>query len=310
MIALVTGSAGFLGRHMVKGLLQRGYTVWGADTAVERGRWDALELFRGTSDRYDLVVHCAAVSPHRAAIDEKALAVGAGNLELDAAMFQWAARTKPGRVVYFSSSAAYPVRLQTREWLETYGPRPLAEHQINLTQWGKTGDWSPDAIYGWVKLTGEHLAAAYRQQGGAVTVLRPFSGYGEDQAEDFPFGAFAARARRRDDPFTIWGDGDQVRDWIHVDDVVGATLAAVEQGVDGPLNLCTGRGVSVWELAAMFAAAAGYVPCFDFLGDKPAGVAYRVGDPTRMLEVYTPKVSLEEGVRRALAHEAVTDGAR
>lgn len=300
MIALVTGSAGFLGRHMVKGLLQRGYTVSGADTAVERGRWDALELFRGTSDRYDLVVHCAAVSPHRAAIDEKALAVGAGNLELDAAMFQWAARTRPGRVVYFSSSAAYPLHLQ-----ESHKEYRLSEGDLSLSH-----PYQQDAIYGQLKVMGERLAAAYRAQGGAVTVLRPFSGYGEDQGEDFPFGAFAARARRRDDPFTIWGDGDQVRDWIHVDDVVGATLAAVEQGVDGPLNLCTGRGVSVWELAAMFAAAAGYVPCFDFLGDKPAGVAYRVGDPTRMLEVYTPKVSLEEGVRRALAHEAVTDGAR
>ena len=87
--------------------------------------------------------------------------------------------------------------------------------------------------------------------------LQAFSGYGEDQDDRFPFGAFRARARRRDDPFEIWGDGEQVRDWIHVDDFVGAILAAYEHGVDGPVNLCTGIGTSFNDLAAMFAAEAG-----------------------------------------------------
>ncbi len=301
MEALVTGSAGFLGRHMVRGLAVAGYRVLGADIAHERGAWDALHLFKNETERFDVVVHCAAVAPHRSAIDGRALAVGAGNLELDAAMFRWAARTRPGRVVYLSSSAAYPVRLQTHEWVEAHGPRRLGERDINLTQWGKTGDWSPDAIYGWVKLTGERLAEAYRAQGGAVTVVRPFSGYGEDQSASFPFGAFRDRARRGEDPFVIWGSGEQVRDWIHVDDVVGAVLAAVDAEADGPLNICTGVGTSMAELAAMFCAEAGYDPRFEYLPDRPAGVAYRVGDPTLLHEVYVPRVSLAEGVKRALA---------
>ena len=288
--ALVTGSAGFLGRHMVTGLAAAGYRVWGADIAVERGRWDALHLFKNTTHHYDVVVHCAAVAPHRSAIDGRALTVGAGNLELDSAMFQWAARTRPGRVVYLSSSAAYPVDLQDRP------PYALSEGDIDLS-----APEAPDAIYGAVKLVGERLAAAYRAQGGAVTVFRPFSGYGEDQSSEFPFGAFRDRARRREDPFTIWGDGTQVRDWVHVDDVVGAVLAAVEAEHDGPLNIATGIGTSMAELAEMFCAEAGYKPRFEFLTDKPAGVAYRVGDPTLLNEVYVPRVTLAEGVKRALA---------
>ena len=291
MEALVTGSAGFLGRHTVRGLAYAGYRVMGADIAVERGRWDALHLFKNETRRYDVVVHCAAVSPHRAAIDGRALAVGAGNLEFDAAMFQWAARTRPGRVVYLSSSAAYPVGLQDGN---TIGG--LEEVDLRLVEVGE-----PDAIYGWVKVTGERLAEAYRAQGGAVTVVRPFSGYGEDQSAEFPFGAFRDRARRGEDPFVIWGDGTQVRDWVHVDDVVGAVLAAVDAGVDGPLNICTGQGTSMAELAAMFCAEAGYDPRFEFLPDRPAGVAYRVGDPPLLHEVYVPRVSLAEGVKRALA---------
>jgi nucleoside-diphosphate-sugar epimerase len=287
MRVLITGSAGFLGRHFTARLRADGHAVDGRDIADDP-YGDALEVFRYGTASYDLVIHCAAVSPHRAAIDGKALAVGAGNLALDAALFEWAARTGPARVVYFSSSAAYPTWLQ-----DGFHEYRLAEDDMRKAR-------QPDAIYGEVKLIGERLAAAYRQQGGSVTVLRPFSGYGEDQSADFPFGAFRHRAIAREDPFTIWGDGTQVRDWIHVDDVVGATLAAVEQDVDGPLNLCSGVGTSMHELADIFAAQAGYRPTFETHPDKPAGVAYRVGDPTRMHEVYKPQVTLEDGVARAV----------
>lgn len=298
MRALVSGSAGFLGRHFVAELERRGWDVNGWDTATGQC---ALVGWRYIPDRLchvDLVVHCAAVAPHRSAIDGKALAVGAGNLELDAAMFQWAARTRPGRVIYVSSSAAYPIDLQN----DFARACDLREADIRLDRFNIG---TPDAIYGWVKLTGERLAAAYRAQGGTVTVVRPFSGYGEDQSSLFPFGAFRDRARRREDPFTVWGDGTQVRDWVHVDDVVGAVLAAVDKGVDGPVNIATGVGTSMAELAAMFAAEAGYSPRFDYLNDRPAGVAYRVGDPTLLNEVYTPQVTLAEGVKRALAARSI-----
>lgn len=310
MRVLITGSAGFLGRHFATRLSADGHEVARLDIAGEQPPGvvtDALEFFSPrsrTALHYDLVLHLAAVTPHRAAIDGRALAVGAGNLALDAAMFEWAARTRPGRVVYFSSSAAYPVGMQAGNV-----PYQLAEEDADITRpvsadllraLGDLGPLMPDAIYGWVKLTGEQLARAYADQGGAVTVVRPFSGYGEDQSPNFPFGAFRDRALAHAAPFTIWGSGEQVRDWIHVDDIVGATLAAVEHSVDEPLNLCTGVGTSMRDLAELFTAAAGYRPAYEFVADAPAGVAYRVGDPTRLHEVYVPKVSLEEGVKRAL----------
>lgn len=287
MKVLITGSAGFIGRHMAAALDD--HDVFGVDVAG-RLSVDALDLFRDDDTAFDLVIHAAAVSPHRAAIDGKALAVGAGCVELDAAMFRWAARTKPGRVVYLSSSAAYPVY-----WQQGRAPYLLTEDDIDLNK----PDLA-DAMYGHLKLMGERLAAAYREQGGAVTVVRPFSGYGEDQAADFPFGAFRDRALRRADPFTIWGDGSQVRDWIHISDVVAAILAAAREGVDGPVNLCTGIGTSMAELGELFAKEAGYSPAFEFKADAPSGVAYRVGDPTGMNEFCAATISIEEGVRRAL----------
>lgn len=288
MQVLLTGSAGFLGRHLHAALEERGDEVVAVD--IVDGN-DCFDLFRTCDSAFDLVLHCAAVEPHRTAIDSAPLKVGAGNLALDAAMFDWAARTRPSRIVYFSSSAAYPTYLQGNDLR-----CQLRERDVNLDN-----PDAPDAIYGWVKLTGERLAAAYRSAGGAVTVARTFSGYGEDQSSDFPFGAFRDRALRKDDPFEIWGDGTQVRDWVHVDDLVGAILAAYEHGVDGPVNLCTGRPTSFNELARMFAEQAGYEPELKHLTDAPRGVAYRVGDPTLLHTFYEPKVSLEYGIRRALA---------
>lgn len=295
-VALITGSAGLVGRHFARELTHRGWDVHGWDIA---NGLDCRYLFGNDTAVYDMVVHAAASAPHRAAIDGEPSHF-AVNIGLDADMFDWAARTRQKRIVYLSSSAAYPIRLQSGEWVRAYGQRPLAEHLINVTQWGKTGDWSPDAVYGWTKLTGEMLAASARQLGVPVTVLRPFSGYSEDQTELFPFRALVERARRREDPFTIWGDGNQVRDWVHMTDVVAGALAVAESGTTDPVNLCTGTGTSMRELAQMACAAAGYAPRFQYLTDKPAGVLCRIGDPARLHQYYKPQIDLAEGVHRAM----------
>lgn len=286
MKVLVTGAAGFLGRHFLAAL--DAHDVHAVDILSAAGvdTVDARDLFRGSDVHYDLVVHCAAVDPHRGAIAASPVAMGAGCMELDAGMWAWAARTRPGRVVYFSSCAAYPPRDATAG--------PMVETDI-----GDGTVVQPD-MYGQVKLVGERMARAYAQAGGAVTVVRPFSGYGEDQDTRWPFGAFVDRARRRENPFTIWGSGDQVRDWVHVDDIVGAVLAAVREGVSGPVNIGTGRPTTLNELAEMVCQQAGYAPQFEHRLSAPTGPAYRVADTTRLNAFYTPTVSLEEGVARAL----------
>ena len=78
-------------------------------------------------------------------------------------------------------------------------------------------------------------------------------------------------------------------------------LAVAESGTDEPVNLCTGIGASMAEMAAMACEQVGYQPEFDLRTDKPAGVAYRVGDPARFHAIYKPQISLAEGVARALS---------
>jgi nucleoside-diphosphate-sugar epimerase len=293
--ALVTGDRGFLGRHFKAELKRRGYEVTGLDVKASPVQ-DCRAYFRECLSRgmepgaWDLVVHCAAVVGGRAVIERDPLAT-AESLSIDAEMFRWAAVARPGRVLYFSSSAAYPVIYQTGACTE-----PLREDEV----W-QTGDGDfmvPDEVYGWSKMTGELLADRLRAQGVPVTVVRPFSGYGEDQDITYPFRAILERVRRREDPLTVWSDA--VRDWIHVDDLVAGALAVADSGTEQPVNLCTGRPTSFTQLARLMASMAEYEPAIHVLTDAPKGVAYRVGDPTRMREFYIPSVSLEEGIVRAL----------
>ncbi|MCX5407498.1 NAD-dependent epimerase/dehydratase family protein [Streptomyces sp. NBC_00335] len=293
MRVLLTGGAGFVGRHLHRAMHDRGWQVSAIDLTFTPAviRRDALDHFRTSDVRFDLAIHCAAIVGGRASIDGSPLGV-ATNLALDAWYMRWLARSKTPRAVYFSSSAAYPVALQQPGKI-----RRLVESDIDYEQPGR-----PDATYGLAKLTGEQLCQYAEAGGTRMTVLRPFSGYGEDQDETYPFPAFIRRAREWQDPFEIWGDGSSTRDWIHIDDLVGATLAAVEQEVAGPVNLGTGKATSFDELARLVTTAAGYQPELKHLPSAPQGVHHRVCDPSRMLDFYTPKVTLEEGIRRALAN--------
>lgn len=290
--ALVTGSAGFIGRHFETALKEQGWNVRGVDIAYGD---DARDLFRyGTPVDYDLVVHAAAVVGGRQVIDNDPLAQ-AVNFELDAAMFAWAARARPRRVLYFSSSAAYPVDLQDGGARALR--RGLKEADIDLDK-----PLLPDQLYGWAKLTGERLAAHARAKGLGVTVVRPFSGYGPDQDPCYPFPAFVDRALAKEDPFLIWGDGQQVRDFIHVDDIVRISLELVQTDHNGPVNLCSGTGTSMEELARLVHLQAGYDPKIEFVPSAPSGVPYRVGDDTKAYGWRGGRVSLADGVNQALQY--------
>lgn len=287
MKILITGSSGFVGRAFIRAMDGHELTL----VDLQAGR-DVRDFFATDRTRFDLVIHLAAVVGGRARIEGAPLSL-AVDLAIDADLFTWAFRTRPYRVVYMSSSAAYPIDLQN----DLARPHRLREQDLKLA--GNIGN--PDMTYGWAKLTGEQLAVHAENEGLRVHVMRPFSGYGEDQALDYPFPSFIRRAALRQDPFTIWGTGGQVRDWIHIDDVVAGTLAAVDQDVPGPVNLCTGRDTSFNQLAELVCKQAGYSPTLQHILDAPQGVAYRVGDTTKLHGFYTPRVTLEEGISRALA---------
>ena len=286
MKILITGDAGFVGGYFRKAL--DGHDIVGVD--IKNGL-DARKFFAEDNTKFDLVVHLAAIVGGRATIEGAPLSV-AVDLAIDSELFQWALRTRPGKIIYYSSSAAYPIHLQAAG-----STHKLKESDIDLSDIK-----SPDYTYGWAKLTGEMLAQYAEKEGLRVHVFRPFSGYGEDQSLDYPFPSFIMRGIQKQDPFLIWGTGKQTRDFMHMEDVVAATLEAVNQDVAGPVNLGLGRATSFNELADIVTKQCGYSPFYERKIGAPEGVQYRVCDPTKMLSFYKPKITLEEGISRAIKY--------
>ena len=284
--ALVTGSAGVVGRHMVAKLRESGYAVKELD--LKTGQ-DCLDYFRSSWHSYDLIVHCAYNVGGRESIDGVNMNLSK-NLILDAEMFNYALRTGAGHVLYFSSSAAYPTFLQTNAWCGV----PLLEDDMDGA--------NPDAGYGLAKVAGEGLAVQVRRMGLSVSVVRPFSGYGSDQDDCYPFPSIVKRAMSGD--FTVWGPPEQTRDWINISDIVEACMEMIENKIPGPVNLCTGVGTTMGDLLrlARFLYNQEVISEDDIFFDlsKPTGVIHRVGDPERLNLFFKAKVSLARGILEAI----------
>ncbi len=243
-------------------------------------------------ERFSDVFHFAAIVGGRLKIEGDPMAV-ALDLSIDAEFFHWACQHRPDRVLYPSSSAAYPISLQSPS-----GAIALKESDIDFTR--NLG--VPDMTYGWSKLTGEFLAQiAARHYGISVVSIRPFSGYGEDQDPSYPVPAIAARAARKEDPFEVWGSGRQGRDFVHIDDVLDLIFILMDNVSDGSAyNIGSGRLTSFLDLIGIFTRIAGYSPEIKPLLDKPVGVHSRYCDISLVRERFgwTPRISLEEGMRR------------
>lgn len=242
-------------------------------------------------DSFKDVFHFAAIVGGRATIDGDPMKV-ALDLTIDALFFRWICLTKPERVLYPSSSAAYPVDLQTES-----DAIALAESDIDFTKMGQ-----PDMTYGWSKLTGEYLASiAAEYYGVSVTCIRPFSGFGEDQDLSYPIPAIARRAALKENPFEVWGTGKQGRDFVHIEDVMDCTLLAMDQIKDGrAINIGSGKLTSFLDIIKIFTSFAGYNPDIKTLLEKPVGVHSRYANMDYVTNTlgWKPTLSLEEGLRR------------
>lgn len=321
MRALVTGGSGFVGRHLIRRLLEDNWEVVCVDNIVAMTGGidldDGWPLFdprsfdnftnikedcrtyfvKNMHEQFDVVFHLAAIVGGRLVIEHNPLAV-ADDLAIDAAMWQWAKESAPGKVVCFSSSAAYPITLQRPN---TY--RLLFEEDIEFE--GVLGQ--PDMSYGWSKLTHEYLAKlAFENHGIKSVVYRPFSGYGEDQDASYPFPSICKRIIDNvgADTISVWGSGRQMRDFIHISDCVTGILQTMDQ-IDNAsaLNLSTGIYTSFSDFAFLAAEQYGYSPTVTGTSDKPEGVFARGGDISKQKALgFEPKISFAEGVARGLAY--------
>lgn len=320
---LITGAAGFVGRYFVRHFLEQNDEVHAVNCIApltgardpevgwpffeprdyERFRFfreDCRSYFKHVRDtEYDYALHLAAMVGGRAMIEYNPIAV-ADDLSIDAEYWQWAKICRPQKTVCFSSSAAYPIKFQRKENYVL-----LREDMISFTD----DIGMPDMSYGWAKLTCEYLARlAYEKHGLKSVCYRPFSGYGEDQDDTYPFPSICKRALQNKGKtvLEVWGSGAQMRDFIHIDDCVTGVVRTMDQIEDGDaINLSTGILTSFIEFARKAAAVCGYNPKVMGMSHKPTGVYARGGDTAKQKALgFTYSIDFEAGIRRALNYLA------
>lgn len=307
MRVLITGAAGFLGRWFSKYHLEAGDDVLGIDDfsnpyaywepgirPAKRVIYDAGDWFAEDHETWDRAYHFASPVGGRIKIERDPL-FNADAFRLDSGFIRWAVDHVSGEAVYPSSSAVYGVRLQG-----DLGSLALREDMFrpDASIWD-----APDMVYGATKLIGELLAIqAADKYNLPILCIRPFSGYGEGQSLEYPIPSIINRARHRETPLMVWGSGRQTRDFIHVEDLVHATIARLDAGLVAyeAMNIGTGIPTSFVEIAALAAQIAGYDPPIITDETKPEGVANRYADVSYMSTYYTPTISLKEGLRRVM----------
>jgi UDP-glucose 4-epimerase len=301
---LVTGGCGFIGSHLCEALLAAGHGVRILDdlsTGKLANKPDEAELIEGDVADPACVARALAETDgcfHLAAIAsvEKAnrdwLGTHRSNLTGAITVFDAARRARgeqPVPVIYASSAAVY-------------GDNP----HVPLTENSAT---QPLSAYGADKLGCElHARVAGHVHGVATVGLRLFNVYGPRQDPSSPYsGVISIFAHRLKAglPVAVFGDGQQTRDFIYVDDVVAALLAAMRTLPAGSpvFNVCTGRATSVLDVAHAVAGLCGVAATFDFQPPRAGEARVSLGDPARAAAMLGTRAATElrEGLARTLA---------
>ena len=306
---VVTGSAGFIGRHVSAELLERGDDVVGVDAftdyydpAVKRARatWlathggyhgieadlvsaDLDELLNGA----DAVIHLAGQPGVRLSWAEHFHVYVERNIVASQRLLEAAQRVAVPRLVLASSSSVYG---NASEY-------PTSEE-------APTRPFSP---YGVTKLAMEQLASAYTENWSLpVVALRYFTVYGPGQRPDMAIHKFISRAASRE-PVPVFGDGEQVRDFTYVSDAAAATIAAATADVPAGsvFNIAGGSSSTVNNVLRLVSESVGSDVVTRREAEQPGDVRATGGtiDHARKLLGWEPAVPLEEGIKRQVVDQ-------
>ena len=305
---LVTGAGGFIGHHLTRYLVDRGYSVRGVDVkppdyepspaedfrVLDLRRWEScLEATRGMDHVYHLAANMGGIG----FIEANKAVIVHDNTLINTHMLEAARQNGVSRLLYTSSACIYPGYLQRSPDVS-----PLKESDA----------YPADAEdgYGWEKLATERLCRHYLEDHGLATyavrfhnIFGPLGTY-DGGREKSPAAICRKVALAADgDEVEVWGDGQQTRSYCYVSDCVEGIHRVMQSDHHEPINLGQDRMVTVDELVDMVAAAAGKSIKKRHDLTKPQGVRGRNADLTLMRSIlgWEPQVTLEDGLSSTYA---------
>ena len=307
---LVTGGASFIGSHLTDALIARGAEVRVVDNlssgklenihglivggGAEFIKGDLLDqsVVRQAVKGMEMVFHLAADHGGRGYVDLHQAAC-ATNLALDGMVFIASRDAEVEKVIYASSGCVYPNYKQT-------DPNEV----IYLDEEAAGPPYDADNMYGWAKLMGELTLQAYcREWGMKGASCRYFTVYGEQGKEDHAIIAMIARAFVGQNPFEVWGNGEQIRNWTYVGDIVEGTILTAERIDDGTaVNLGTMERTRVLDAVNEVLRYTGHHAEIKLRPDMPTGPMNRVADNSlaRQLLGWKPEVNFVDGLGRTI----------
>jgi nucleoside-diphosphate-sugar epimerase len=302
--ATVAGAGGFIGHHLVRYLKDNGYWVRGVDIKApeyEETAADEFELLdlrelpncltatRGVDEVYQLAADMGGIGYITAFHAD----IARHNVLINAHMLEASSRNGVGNYFFSSSACIYPMYRQSEADVT-----PLREEDAYPAD--------PEEGYGWEKLYAEKLCQYYREEGRVrTTVARFHNVYGplgtyEGGKEKAPAAISRKVASTQDGgEIEIWGDGQQTRSYMYVDDCVEGIHRVSRSDHAEPLNLGTDELISVDGLVDLICGIAGKTLRKRHDVTKPQGVRGRNSDNSRLREIlrWEPTTPLEKGLR-------------
>jgi nucleoside-diphosphate-sugar epimerase len=319
-LVLVTGGAGFIGSHLCEALLARGARVRVLDD-FSTGRWENLarirsdiEVIEGSLESAPAVERAVAgvdSIAHLAARSSVVESIGARelywrvNVEGTATLFAAAAAARVRRVVFAASSSAYGDRPRIHD--QTHDQtHDQAHDQAHDVPQDESMQPHPASPYAASKVEGERLVRALAQTGGVdALALRFFNVYGLRQDPNSAYAAVIPRFMTRvaeGKPVTVFSDGLQTRDFVHVSDTARAVIAALDatHALGGVIaNVGTGQATTVTELVRLVGAVLGKPAMVEYQPAREGEVRHSVAATERAAQLigFRANMSLESGLR-------------
>lgn len=294
---LITGGSGMIGRQLVPMLLERGANVHIADLVepinmpkdITFTKVDLKEFSdcRRVCQGMDYVFSLVGIKASPKACMEQPANIMGPMIQFNTNMLEAAMHANVSWYLYTSS-------------IGVYQPAPILKEDDLWNTTPSKNDW----FGGWAKRMGEMQIQAFEKQNGVsnCSIVRPANVYGPHDNFDLNNAMVIPSLIRKgyeNDKLEVWGDGSQVRDFIHASDVARGMLYVVENKISEPINLGSGVGVKIKTIAEIVAKYFNKELVWDT--SKPSGDPIRILDMTKAnSHGFTPSMSIEEGVMNTI----------